>query len=190
MQQKLLNLIEQAKQTFGQGVPEDGPLLQSLRVLMDGLRAEDLELAARLSGTGSTAGWTSEELYVHPDFRLVLFVVAQGQAIPFHGHPLMTVLMKVLWGRIEIKAYDWAEEYPWTGLARCTYERTVDGAHETLLVLPKRGNVHRLTAVEECAFLDLLAPPYSEPEGRPCHYYREEKAFHLHGESLTRLIRE
>jgi cysteamine dioxygenase len=89
---------------------------------------------------------------------------------------------------MKIRAYDWAEEYPWTGLARCTYERMVDGADPTLLILPKSGNLHRIDAVEDCAFLDLLTPPYAEGEGRACHYYREEKSFTLNGETLTRLV--
>ena len=61
---------------------------------------------------------------------------------------------------------------------------------ESLLILPKKGNVHRLQAIDDCVFLDLLAPPYAEPEGRPCHHYREEKEFSLHGETLMRLVRE
>jgi len=34
------------------------------------------------------------------------------------------------------------------------------------------GNMHCFTAVTACAVLDVLGPPYSDPDGRHCAYYQ------------------
>lgn len=45
---------------------------------------------------------------------------------------------------------------------------------ETSILYPLAGgNMHRFTAVTSCAVLDVLGPPYSDAEGRPCMYYND-----------------
>lgn len=45
---------------------------------------------------------------------------------------------------------------------------------ETSILYPAHGgNMHILTAQTACAVLDVLGPPYSDPEGRHCQYYHE-----------------
>lgn len=44
----------------------------------------------------------------------------------------------------------------------------------TSILYPNEGgNIHRFTAKTACAVLDVLGPPYCDPEGRHCQYYQE-----------------
>lgn len=42
----------------------------------------------------------------------------------------------------------------------------------TILYPTHGGNMHCFTALTECAVLDVLGPPYCDPDGRHCQYYR------------------
>jgi hypothetical protein len=68
----------------------------------------------------------------------------------------------------------------------------VTGADPVQVLLPGEGNLHRIEALEEGAFLDVFSPYYSEADGRPCTYYREaggeEGAVEAAGERLVRLV--
>jgi hypothetical protein len=188
MHPNVQSLIERASTVLARGMPE-AAALHEIQQRMDLLEAEDFELSRRMVGLSASEQWFSDRVHRSSELDLGLFILPRGSSLPLHGHPLMTVWMRVLWGSLQIKAYDWAEEYPWTGLARCSYERSFNGADGTLIVQSHNGNVHQIEAHEDCVFLDLLAPPYAEAEGRPCHNYREEKAFYIHGETLVRLVR-
>eukprot|EP00930_Biecheleria_cincta_P021461 TRINITY_DN15903_c0_g1_i2.p1 TRINITY_DN15903_c0_g1~~TRINITY_DN15903_c0_g1_i2.p1 ORF type:complete len:304 (+),score=50.96 TRINITY_DN15903_c0_g1_i2:62-973(+) len=41
----------------------------------------------------------------------------------------------------------------------------------TYWLSPAQGNLHQLEAVEDCAFFDIVAPPYDALSGRDCTYY-------------------
>lgn len=43
------------------------------------------------------------------------------------------------------------------------------------------GNMHRFTAVTACAVLDVLGPPYSDADGRPCTYYSDHPFSRISG---------
>jgi hypothetical protein len=41
-----------------------------------------------------------------------------------------------------------------------------------LKISPFSANLHAITAISDCCFLDILGPPYKVGE-RDCHYYEE-----------------
>ncbi|KAL6520359.1 hypothetical protein OROMI_032539 [Orobanche minor] len=54
----------------------------------------------------------------------------------------------------------------------------------SILYPSEGGNMHRFTAKSACAVLDVLGPPYCDPEGRHCQYYYEFPFTSFSGESL------
>uniref|UniRef100_UPI00358F57B4 2-aminoethanethiol dioxygenase isoform X2 n=1 Tax=Myxine glutinosa TaxID=7769 RepID=UPI00358F57B4 len=49
----------------------------------------------------------------------------------------------------------------------------LESFHQPCVLTPEKGNIHEVSAAfGPAAFLDILAPPYDDEAGRPCHYYR------------------
>jgi len=99
----------------------------------------------------------------------------------------MTVLCKLLYGKIRLRVYDWEqgeeleEERKEIGQKRKALlvadeilsDSREEDLHSVKMVWPDKGNVHSLDALEDSAIIDILAPPY-DPPLRSCHYYKEE----------------
>lgn len=50
---------------------------------------------------------------------------------------------------------------------------------QTLSLQPEKGNIHSITALDgPAAFIDFLAPPYTNSE-RQCHYFQVESSDHV-----------
>uniref|UniRef100_A0A804I967 cysteine dioxygenase n=1 Tax=Musa acuminata subsp. malaccensis TaxID=214687 RepID=A0A804I967_MUSAM len=119
--------------------------------------------------------------YIHihecEDFSIGVFCFPAGARLPLHDHPRMVVLTKVLYGSIALKSYDWVttpiSNPKRSGLAKVVADDSVLQASSKASVLFPRsgGNIHSLIALTPCAILDVLAPPYSEEQGRPSTYY-------------------
>lgn len=61
---------------------------------------------------------------------------------------------------------------PEVRLAKVKVNTKLTAPCETSILYPTDGgNMHCFTAVTACAVLDVLGPPYSDPDGRHCQYY-------------------
>ncbi|XP_042483084.1 plant cysteine oxidase 3 [Macadamia integrifolia] len=134
------------------------------------------------------ARWVQPITYLNinenDNFTMCIFCLPTLSGIPLHDHPEMTVLSKVLYGSLHVKAYDWVEPakiqkirgpgYPPVRLAKLTVDKVLTASCGTSVLYPKSGgNIHCFTAVSTCAVLDILAPPYREAAGRKCTYYHD-----------------
>jgi len=153
--------------------------------LLEEIGAADVGLPELLQHLRAKEGWQEEEAWTTPSFRASLFLMPAGGTMPLHDHPGMDALLKVLWGQIRIRSYDWMEGQQ--ALARVTSDRLVSPADGAQRLEPHRDNLHRLDAVEDSAFLDLLAPDYDVEAGRPCLYYVEEALVATEGGPSIRL---
>jgi hypothetical protein len=97
--------------------------------------------------------------------HVTIFPLPRGAVLPLHDHPDMTVVSKVLHGRMRVESFEWADRD--ASLARILGTRDVDENAEPLVIA---GTLHRITALTDCAFIDVFAPYYDE--ARPCRYYR------------------
>jgi len=168
--------------------------LDGTAVAMDELTAEDLGVTTAGLTPGGPVGY--HHIYADQDISVGIFVLPAGSAIPLHDHPGMTVLSKVLFGKLKVTSFDRPLPSaspsppppkfggPFTLFGgrgasqqlRCAapVRHTVVAPCPTLRLDPVRGNIHEFVAVEHTAIFDVLTPPYDDRSGRSCHYYEVE----------------
>jgi len=131
------------------------------------------------------------KLHDSPAFTLGVFCFPENGKIPLHDHPGMTVVSKLVYGRLRVRSFDWAdanetgkEINPKTGVATFVPRKAVVVADRELgqtptpplALYPRDANVHTFTALAPSAMMDLLTPPYAVGNGRDCHYFVEVDA--------------
>ncbi|KAL6994244.1 cysteamine dioxygenase [Sarracenia purpurea var. burkii] len=104
-----------------------------------------------------------------------IFCLPPSGVIPLHNHPGMTVFSKILFGTMHIKSYDWVVdispdiEPAGVRLAKVKVDSDFTAPCETSVLYPADGgNKHCFMALTPYAVLDVLCPPYSDPEERQC----------------------
>mmetsp|Transcript_3157 Transcript_3157/g.9347 ORF Transcript_3157/g.9347 Transcript_3157/m.9347 type:complete len:297 (+) Transcript_3157:97-987(+) len=122
---------------------------------------------------------TYYHIYECPDFTVGIFCIPKDGDIPIHDHPDMTVCSKVLFGKVRVEAYDEAPDLQEqlqlenALVARKVRDDVVSEETGPFALFTKSNNIHRFSAVESCAIIDVLGPPYDSSEGREIAYYRE-----------------
>ncbi|GAV70255.1 DUF1637 domain-containing protein [Cephalotus follicularis] len=164
---------------------------------VDDIQPDDVGLSPempyfRTQSTRRTPAITYLHLFDCDNFSIGIFCLPPSGVIPLHNHPGMTVFSKLLFGTMHIKSYDWVDpvadvpcstsalnpsqsnavQHPGVRLAKLKVNADFTAPCNASILYPADGgNMHCFTALTPCAVLDVLGPPYSDPEGRHCQYY-------------------
>ncbi|RXM34637.1 2-aminoethanethiol dioxygenase [Acipenser ruthenus] len=167
-----------------------------LRNLLHEIRSEDLNIAPRkLDPSPISVPHNPPVTYMHicetGAFSMGVFLLKGGSSIPLHDHPEMNGMLKVLYGKVSISCFDKLDNPP-DAASEAQFNPPVlpyqkDALRRSVLrsigeytehsgpciLTPKKDNLHQINAVDgPAAFLDILAPPYDQDDGRDCHYYK------------------
>ncbi|CAA7031343.1 unnamed protein product [Microthlaspi erraticum] len=181
---RLFNTCKEVFSNGGPGVVPSEDKIQQLQEILDIMKPEDVGLTPTMPYFQPNA--VPENLssppitYLHlhqcDQFSIGIFCLPPSGVIPLHNHPEMTVFSKLLFGTMHIKSYDWVVDAPMrdpkTRLAKLKMDSTLTAPCNASILYPEDGgNMHRFTAKTACAVLDVLGPPYCNPEGRHCTYF-------------------
>uniref|UniRef100_A0A1J3CVN6 cysteine dioxygenase n=1 Tax=Noccaea caerulescens TaxID=107243 RepID=A0A1J3CVN6_NOCCA len=179
---RLFNTCTEVFSNGGRGVIPSEDKIQQLQEILDNMKPEDVGLTPTMPYFQPNA--VPENLssppitYLHlhqcDQFSIGIFCLPPSGVIPLHNHPGMTVFSKLLFGTMHIKSYDWVVDAPMrdpkTRLAKLKMDSTLTAPCNTSILYPEDGgNIHRFTAKTACAVLDVLGPPYYNPED--CTYF-------------------
>ncbi|KAK6922059.1 Cysteine oxygenase/2-aminoethanethiol dioxygenase [Dillenia turbinata] len=197
MSSAVQNLYESCKEIFatntGAGFIPSPSDVDRLRLVLDDMKVSDVGLDPERPYFATTYTGTPLITYLHlyecEKFQIGIFCLPPSGVIPLHNHPGMTVFSKLLFGSMHVKSYDWVAELPDIGdsnlnpshfrppgvcLAKVETNSIFTAPCNTFVLYPAAGgNMHSFTALTSCAVLDVLGPPYSDAEGRPCRYFSE-----------------
>ncbi|EEF45021.1 Protein C10orf22, putative [Ricinus communis] len=187
--QKLYDTCKDVFSIGGPGVVPAPDKIEKLRAVLDVITPEDVGLHPEMPYFRlPVAGRAPPIRYLHihecNKFSIGIFCFPPSGVIPLHNHPGMTVFSKLLFGKMHIKSYDWVDEDSVNGsavvnpsevrLAKVKIDSDFTAPCNPCILYPvDGGNMHCFTAATACAVLDVLGPPYSDPEGRHCTYYND-----------------
>lgn len=198
-------LYDTCKQVFANGkagyIPPPADI-QRLTSVLDSLGSKDIKFTAPSLEFSSTSPGTKEaplvtyiKLHECNKFSIGIFYLPPSGVIPLHNHPGMTVFSKLLAGTMHATSYDWVQNHDhkfnhckgreqresgMRRLAKVHVDAELSAPCNASILFPESGgNLHCFKALTHCILLDVLGPPYSEPEGRHCTYYQHYTYDHM-----------
>ncbi|XP_022750617.1 plant cysteine oxidase 2-like isoform X2 [Durio zibethinus] len=190
--QRLFDTCKDVFALSGTGIVPTPDKIEQLRAVLDEIHPANIGLTPRMpcfSPPSYQRAPPITYLHIHEceKFSMGIFCLPPSGVLPLHNHPGMTVFSKLLFGTMHIKSYDWVVDvssnasavvtpsemqHPAVRLAKVKVDSDLTAPCNTSILYPADGgNMHCFTAVTACAVLDVLGPPYSDPEGRHCAYY-------------------
>ena len=173
--QALQKILQQCQEAVGlSGFPLDtndkvAGIVQALAALMPehfGIREDEFRERRDMQGI------FFKNLFQGESVSVGLFILAADVRIPLHNHPHMTVVSRLLAGKMVIDSYDWVAYEGERRIARRTLSDCFQGPCALPTIFPEDGgNVHTIHTLEPSAFLDVVLPPYDPEQGRPCLYF-------------------
>ncbi|KAL8193496.1 hypothetical protein R6Q57_026631 [Mikania cordata] len=192
--QKLYDTCRDVFANCGPGVVPSAEGIERLKNILDGMTELDVGVRPNMPYFKvKEMGGFPKITYLHlskcDKFSIGIFLLPPSGILPLHNHPQMTVFSKLLFGTMHIKAYDWVDDVTSSStpkadssgevrpvsvrLAKLKVNSDFTAPCDTSILYPTDGgNMHCFTAITSCAVLDVLGPPYCDPEGRHCQYYR------------------
>ncbi|GER37423.1 hypothetical protein STAS_13825 [Striga asiatica] len=180
--QRLYDTCKEVFADSGPGIIPSPEKVQKLAAVLDGMTQEDVGLSPNMPFFSSKRAPTISYMHLHEcdQFSIGIFCLPPTSVIPLHNHPGMTVFGKLLFGTMHIKAYDWFNGASVNTsalnnglrMAKLKVDSNFTAPCRTSILYPADGgNMHCFTAKTACAVLDVLGPPYCDPDGRHCQYY-------------------
>ncbi|KAI3808678.1 hypothetical protein L1987_24636 [Smallanthus sonchifolius] len=193
--QKLYDTCREVFANCGPGVVPPPQGIELLKDILNGMTASDVGVWPnmpyfKVKETSRFPKITYLHLSECDKFSIGIFLLPPSGVLPLHNHPQMTVFSKLLFGTMHIKSYDWVDDGASISMPKSNSSKGEVGpisvriaklkvnsafaapCNTSILYPTDGGNMHCFTAITSCAVLDVLCPPYCDPEGRHCQYYR------------------
>ncbi|KAL1824542.1 hypothetical protein ACET3Z_011320 [Daucus carota] len=199
--QVLYDTCKEVFENGGSGIVPSPENVQKLMDAMNGMTGADVGLRPgmqifRPQRKEGLPSMSYIPVYNCNKFSIGIFCLPPSAVIQLHNHPGMTVFCKLLFGIMYVNSFDWVNANPPNEdgvfstaplrtangeipagalrLAKTKADNEVSAPCNTSVLYPADGgNLHSFRALKPCAFLDVLAPPYNDSEGRHCTFYRK-----------------
>ena len=125
------------------------------------------------------------------DYRLVMFFIKKGTAMPLHDHPNMCVFFRLVFGELKYFGYDKVEDkYRYNEFSSDEYAEFLDTGktikakrsrqmtirpENMMFVRPSANNLHTFVATENSCFFDICLPNYTQQKhDRKITYFKDK----------------